>query len=43
MRSQSIKKDCSMVTEKVKEEMVYRRPEPSSCLDRDETVYDWTE
>jgi len=31
------KKDCSMVVEKVIEEMGYKRPEPNSCLNRGET------
>ena len=37
------KKDCSMVVEKVKAEMGYRRPEPTTCLNRGEGVYDYTE
>jgi len=37
------KKDCSIVVEKVKEEMGCRPPGPNSCLNRGDKVYDYTE
>lgn len=37
------KKDCLLVIKKVKEEMGYKPPEPTSCLNRGEKVYDYTE
>ena len=45
-KSHEIKVDgkyCSMVVEKVKEEMGYKKPEPNSCLNRGDKVYDYTE
>jgi len=36
-------KDCSIVIDKVKEEMGYRPPGPTSCLNRGDKVYDYTE
>lgn len=37
------KKDCSRVVEKVKEEMGCKPPEQTSCLNRGDKVYDYTE
>lgn len=37
------KNDCSRVVEKVKEEMGCKPPEQTSCLNRGDKVYDYTE